>query len=584
MIWHYLPDAASASVQAAADLTWALNLPSRALPPPPMLNGKTTLGKPSSPPSAPDTLPLPRSGTTSKHSAATRGAASLTPSPPAIHASRFPKRDNVAAQTTPDTYGPMSPASSANVPRDGFSLKTSRATPASAQRPYCESYGEWVSRLRLAYSLRKKQARHMNGCAGSALHTARAWTTPQAHDVTARGSGQKTGQRHAGNRCLPTDAQNWPTPMAGTPAQNGNSAAGNNDFTRKAEAMALALWGTPRASDAEKGGPNQAFGTGGTPLPAQAANWPTPAARDQKGSSPGSVTRRDGKSRLDMLDFAAEQAFTPPGPTTSKPGVEPRPTYYRLLRYAMRRHGRTITRRLWRSRDKRRLNPLFVSWLMCFPPDHLFCASLATPSCPSQRPTHGKRWQGRTGYKGSLNDTENMRSLRRYVSSRTAPEQILLQKLLQREPPDGTMVRPDTQGRDADHRTQGGNGNPSRTTTQDERTRPPQERQQARQSNRKLGSFDHSRAFQPASQQTSEGEAVRMVWERICAACENAGEVQDLLEALPLPVSQTHPAFASYIIWQRDMRGALSQLPTASGQWIWKPTDRAKPPKQLEMF
>ncbi len=318
MIWHYLPDAASASVQAAADLTWALNLPSRALPPPPMLNGKTTLGKPSSPPSAPDTLPLPRSGTTSKHSAATRGAASLTPSPPAIHASRFPKRDSGAAQTTPGTYGPTSPASSANVPRAGFSLKTSRATPASVQRPYCESYGEWASRLRLAYSQRKKRARRTSDCAGSALHTTPAWTTPQAHDVTA-------------------------------------------------------LWGTPRASDAEKGGPNQAFGTGGTPLPAQAANWPTPAARDQKGSSPGSVTRRDGKSRLDMLDFAAEQAFTPPDPTTLKSGVEPRATYCRLLRYAMRRHGRTITRRLWRSRDKRRLNPIFVSWLMCFPPGHALC-------------------------------------------------------------------------------------------------------------------------------------------------------------------------------------------------------------------
>jgi hypothetical protein len=32
-------------------------------------------------------------------------------------------------------------------------------------------------------------------------------------------------------------------------------------------------WSTPRASDGEKGGPNMSFGTGGTPLPAQAVRF-----------------------------------------------------------------------------------------------------------------------------------------------------------------------------------------------------------------------------------------------------------------------------------------------------------------------
>ena len=35
-----------------------------------------------------------------------------------------------------------------------------------------------------------------------------------------------------------------------------------------------AYWSTPRASDGEKGGPNQAFGAGGQPLPAQARSLP----------------------------------------------------------------------------------------------------------------------------------------------------------------------------------------------------------------------------------------------------------------------------------------------------------------------
>ncbi|WP_273280922.1 hypothetical protein [Pseudooceanicola atlanticus] len=41
----------------------------------------------------------------------------------------------------------------------------------------------------------------------------------------------------------------WPTPMAGTPAQNGNSAAGNSDFSRRAEELAAGLWKTPSAQE-----------------------------------------------------------------------------------------------------------------------------------------------------------------------------------------------------------------------------------------------------------------------------------------------------------------------------------------------
>ena len=50
--------------------------------------------------------------------------------------------------------------------------------------------------------------------------------------------------------------------------------AGNSDFTRKAEALALGItnWSTPKATDGAKGGPGQSYGSGGTPpLPAQAA-------------------------------------------------------------------------------------------------------------------------------------------------------------------------------------------------------------------------------------------------------------------------------------------------------------------------
>ena len=36
--------------------------------------------------------------------------------------------------------------------------------------------------------------------------------------------------------------------------------------------------------------------------------------------------------------------------------------------------------------------------------------------------------------------------------------------------------------------------------------------------------------------------------------------------------------------WQRHMRGALSQLPMASGPWIWRPTEGPEGPAQMDLF
>jgi hypothetical protein len=82
-------------------------------------------------------------------------------------------------------------------------------------------------------------------------------------------------------------------------------------------------------------------------------NWPAPAARDHKGSSPDSVTRQDGKSRADMLDFAAEQFFHPP----SSP-AQP------MAAGAM---SSTAGPNSNQPSAKRRLNPIFVEALMRWP-------------------------------------------------------------------------------------------------------------------------------------------------------------------------------------------------------------------------
>ena len=207
--------------------------------------------------------------------------------------------------------------------------------------------------------------------------------------------------------------------MAGTPAQNGNNAAGNNDFTRKAEELAAAmLWGTPRSSDGEKGGPNQSFGAGGLPLPAQAAqwftpdvpnggrtlakdvsptgmtpdgkkrqvglqnqaaNWPTPASRDWKGENGADhLTNGTGRLHLDQLPNFVAHCFTPPAQRKWTSGVSPsiwRPISRRLLRSATSQVSPTSLRRWLRQGawKKRRLNPLFTEWLMAWPPGHALC-------------------------------------------------------------------------------------------------------------------------------------------------------------------------------------------------------------------
>tara|TARA_R110002051_G_scaffold191499_5_gene260195 strand:+ start:165 stop:818 length:654 start_codon:yes stop_codon:yes gene_type:complete len=160
--------------------------------------------------------------------------------------------------------------------------------------------------------------------------------------------------------------------------------AGNSDFTRKAEALALDIsnWSTPKATDGAKGGPGQSYGSGGTPpLPAQAAQWPTPAAQNWKGSSEASVTRADGKSRMDILHYRAEQGFTRPAPAIMPDGqrfCSHAPISRPLWASMIASHGRVVSRRILKARARRRLNPIFVGWLMGWPTGHALCACSAT--------------------------------------------------------------------------------------------------------------------------------------------------------------------------------------------------------------
>jgi hypothetical protein len=381
-----------------------------------------------------------------------------------------------------------------------------------------ESYEKWASRLRLAYSQRKKSVRRMKGSGGSAWPTATAmqtrdgwgeddlnaarakakakanngngfglglgaaassWPTARAEDAESSGirhsrgvadtltavtslwktpSAQEPGV--SGSRLVNADGtpwtggeraydqitgrlaqtglgqmiDNWPTPMAGTPAQNGNSAAGNSDFSRKAEELAAKLWKTPdvpnggRAlkpgtsatgkrpdgSKAQVGLENQAKlwttpqahdvtqrGSGQTPtakagnacLARDATTWPTPAARDHKGeNSPDHLSNGTGRLHLDQLPNAVAFLFSRPDPETCPHGVQssdPRLTWRRLRRLVISTHGRATWKRMAASGGKRRLNPNFVAWLQGWPIGHPSCACSATEFTHWQRLMRG---------------------------------------------------------------------------------------------------------------------------------------------------------------------------------------------------
>jgi DNA (cytosine-5)-methyltransferase 1 len=94
-----------------------------------------------------------------------------------------------------------------------------------------------------------------------------SWATPATPATrdwhSASGSPEFLAERAEQTRGKPLSEQaftlaSWPTPMAGTPAQNGNNAAGNNDSSRKT--VALCSWPTTTGQDSSA---SRAYGYGG---------------------------------------------------------------------------------------------------------------------------------------------------------------------------------------------------------------------------------------------------------------------------------------------------------------------------------
>ena len=264
----------------------------------------------------------------------------------------------------------------------------------SAQKPFSESYGEWVTRLRLASSQRRKQAQRIKESAGS------AWPTPRASEQENRTtrSAPSHGKTHglllagvAGDMMA-----HWPTP---TPMQTRDGwTAEEIEAAREREkakgingngfglglGAAASMWPTPKALQDTKGdtGPQsiQRRTEQGkqVALAHVARTWPTPAGRDYKGENSKPFQERGGGSKGEQLPNFVAFLFTHPHqkrPTHGVPSSMWRPISRRLFRSAMSNVSQTTLRRWLRGGSWRtqRLNPWFVEWLMGWPPEHALC-------------------------------------------------------------------------------------------------------------------------------------------------------------------------------------------------------------------
>lgn len=211
--------------------------------------------------------------------------------------------------------------------------------------------------------------RERMGSDDKALELKRKAILSEARISNAAGAPSSVGREAAAKMA------GWPTPMAGTPAQNGNNAAGNNDSSRKtvelvsgwptpnsrengggdytdpekalartvggkhqinlSESALLAGWATPTALDAKQ---RDYYSKGGLALPGQAktvqtaltAGWATPRQSDgSKNVRTPEGAMKEANRKGGNNDLGTTAALSP-APTASK-GASLNPAFSRWL-------------------------------------------------------------------------------------------------------------------------------------------------------------------------------------------------------------------------------------------------------------
>ncbi len=148
---------------------------------------------------------------------------------------------------------------------------------------------------------------------------------------------------------------------------------------------------TPRASDGSNGGPNQSRHGAPDGLPAHVAMWPTPLGNSSTGA--GTSGRQGGMNLQSAVSVmgqvgcsqTSEPILQSPASVATevvrdyRSGVQLFPTPTSNRRDGLQSHGRNVIGGT--------LNPMWVAWLMGYPPEWLSCAPSAMPSSRKPRPS-----------------------------------------------------------------------------------------------------------------------------------------------------------------------------------------------------
>lgn len=320
-------------------------------------------------------------------------------------ASRTPSPASAGATTTREG-GPSSStpcASSASADPPWSSSRTSQpGLPGAGFDDAARRYRDWVTESRTRSSAaRRTSARRTGGSESS------CWpTVDQFSDTMANRKANAAKRFNAPYTILGI----WTTPQAHD-AMGGSPERVRRHGTKHGDANLaddVTLWATPRAAADKMGLPrDQAQGD----LQAQAMLWPTPNATDGKGANsrnPGKERQPsddDLPTRVSRLGLQAPRSglggppSSPGGPSSPPRWTSPRAGSNRTSRRAMtsRTDGKggvakpsleqQAVAEIEISRTKKRLNPLFVEWLMGVPLGFTDCAPSGTPASPPRRPT-----------------------------------------------------------------------------------------------------------------------------------------------------------------------------------------------------